>query len=119
MNMETVEVDPVARFRSEVLRTADRLRGLGAPRLALPGHDGVSIATAAHTIGEAIVNQTAALSGTAAPLLPRLADHGAGDQLAVIGSELADLAEGFGADTATAEALSEISAQLVGLRRAT
>jgi hypothetical protein len=117
--MQLVEVDPVARFRSEVLRTADRLRGLGAPGLALPGHAGVSIATAAHIIGEAIVNQTAALTGTAAPVLPRLADYAAGDQLAVIGSELADLAEEFGADTAAAEALSEISAQLVGLRRAT
>jgi hypothetical protein len=115
--MSTGEVDPVARFRSEVLRTADRLRGLGAPRLASLGPDGVSIATTAQAIGEAIVKQTAALTGAAPPVLPRLADHGTGDLLAVVGSELADLAEEQGA--AAADALSQISAQLVALRRAT
>lgn len=108
---------PAVRFRSELLRTADRLRGLGVPRLTRPGDAGEApLADRAFALAERIVAATSVARHVSPPPLPRLEPHGSGDQLAVVGVELAELAENGEVPDAV---LDELSSQLLELRRST
>lgn len=110
-------LEPAVRFRSELLRTADRLRGLGAPRLTRTGDGGeASLVDRSFALAERIVAATSSARNVDPPALPRLEPHGCGDQLAVVGVELADLAETGEVPDAV---LEELSSQLLELRRST
>lgn len=89
---------------------ADRLRGLGAARLARKNDAGRSPSDLAHELSQRLADLAADVAGRERRPVPRLADHGAGDQVDVLTQDL--LAEGDDASLATA------LADLVVLRRA-
>jgi len=99
-----------ARFRSEVQRTADRLRGLGVARLERADPAG-SAATRVRRLIERIVAASSAVTGRDFPL-PVLLPHGLADQLSVVGAELADIAEEHQVPD-----LAQLSQDLLELRR--
>ncbi|MGB3673593.1 MAG: hypothetical protein WA988_04045 [Candidatus Nanopelagicales bacterium] len=82
----------VTEFRAQVQRTADWLNSTPLDQLAR-ATDGPSIADRAYSSNLAIVRSIEAINGGASRDLPRLAVHGVGSQLAVVGEELAAVAE--------------------------
>ncbi|HSK27649.1 MAG TPA: hypothetical protein VK894_12140 [Jiangellales bacterium] len=89
--------DPRAdHLSAEVTRVADRLRALGHARLARP-IDAVagtgSVADAAHAIAQDLADLAADAEGRPRRPVPRLADHAAGDQVAVTGHDLVAVAD--------------------------
>lgn len=86
----------------------DRLRALG-PRLSRAADDDGTPADLAHRVGQRLADVAADSSGRQRRVVPRLADHAAGDQLAVLTADL--LAEG------DARALRAALAELTALRR--
>ncbi len=99
------ETDDVREVATEVDRVADRLRSLGAPRLQRSWQPGrPSLADVAHDLSRhlaGLAEQAAALGAGRAPAereLPRLAPHAAGDQLAVLGHDLAAALEELDTD---------------------
>ena len=113
--MQTGPANPTASFRAEVLRTADRLRGLSEGRLSAVGESGQSAADRAFEIAVEIVAVTQTARGRPLHHLPRLAPYAVADQLAVVGLEVADLAEN---GAVAPDVLDPISAELLALRRA-
>ena len=114
--MQTGPANPTASFRAEVLRTADRLRGLSEGRLNAVGESGQSAADRAFQIAVEIVAVTQIARGGPLHQLPRLAPYAVADQLAVVGLELADAAE---EGAVVVGLLDALSADLLALRRAT
>lgn len=94
----------------EATRVADRLRAWGEARLAKADPGERSPADLAHGVARQLADLAADSAGRPRPPLPRLADHGAGDQVAVLALDL--LAEG------DAAALTAALHQLTELRRA-
>ncbi|MFA7265978.1 MAG: hypothetical protein WC054_06665 [Candidatus Nanopelagicales bacterium] len=82
----------VAEFRAQVQRTADWLNSTALDQLTRHS-DGPSIADRAHDVSLAVVRSTEVIDGSATRDLPRLAAHGVGAQLCVVGDELAVAAE--------------------------
>ena len=96
--------------RREGARVADRLRALGPARLARANEAGRSPSDLAHELSQRLADLAADSVGRDRRPVPRLADHGSGDQVNVLTHDL--LSEGDDASLATA------LADLVGLRRA-
>ena len=101
----------VTEFRAQVQRTADWLNSTPLDQLARDT-DGPSIADRAYSANLAIVRSTESIKGDAPRALPRLAAHGVGSQLAVVGNELAAAAEAstdsIGADLALMARISDL-----------
>ncbi len=76
--------DVRALVQVEGTRVVDLLRSLGTARLSRPGTDAPSPADQAHQVGQALADRAADGAGRVRRPLPRLADHAAGDQLAVL-----------------------------------
>lgn len=74
----------------EASRTCDRLRSLSLVRLAAPLPDGRSRARAAFDLAQELADASFALAGRPGRALPDLADHAAGDVLAVCAQDLAE-----------------------------
>lgn len=96
--------DGAAEFARELGRVVDRLRGMPVARLA-------ASAELAHGASERLLSMAMAAGDRVPALLPRIGDHAAGDQLAVIGHDFASLQPG-------ADAYAEVTELLVELRRA-
>jgi hypothetical protein len=91
-------------------RTADRLRTLGPARLTRVNAAGRSPSDLALEVGQRLADLAADSAGRERRAVPRLEPHAAGDQLALLASDV--VAEGD--STALAAALAELTA----LRRA-
>jgi hypothetical protein len=91
-------------------RTADRLRTLGPVRLTRADTAGRSPSDLALEVGQRLADLAADSAGRERRAVPRLEPHAAGDQLALLASDV--VAEGD--STALAAALAELTA----LRRA-
>lgn len=98
--------DAVEAVRVECSRVVDRLHSLVPARLSRPDDQGSSPADRAHGVGQRLADLAADAAGRERRPVPRLADHAAGDQLAVLGADV--LAEGDAA--AQAAALAELTA---------
>ena len=96
--------DGAEEFARELGRVVDRLRGMPLTRLA-------ASAALAFDASQRLLSMAIAAGDLVSGDLPRIGDHGAGDQLAVIGHDFASLQPGA-ADYAEATEL------LVELRRA-
>ncbi len=93
-------------LRVECSRVVDRLHSLSSARLARPDGHGSTPADRAHQVSQRLADLAADAVGRDRRPVPRLADHGAGDQVAVLGADV--LAEGDAA--AHAAALAELTA---------
>lgn len=89
--MTTPTVDDLSH---EIDLTVDRLRHLGAIRLATPITGAVTAAEAVHALSQELADAAADLSVERPAEVPRLGDHAAADQLAVVGRELLDAIAG-------------------------
>ncbi|CAB4886217.1 MAG: hypothetical protein F2793_09560 [Actinobacteria bacterium] len=98
---EVADRSPAEGFERELDRVVDRLRGMLVSRLADP-------ADRAFAASQALLALTAGNAG--AHDLPRIADHAAGDQLAVIGHD-------FAAGQPSDEQYAAATALLADLRR--
>jgi hypothetical protein len=96
--------DGAAEFARELGRVVDRLRGMPVTKLA-------ASAELAYRASERLLSMAIAAGDRVPALLPRIGDHAAGDQLAVIGHDFASLQPG-------AAAYAEVTELLVELRRA-
>ncbi|PPK97221.1 hypothetical protein CLV92_10436 [Kineococcus xinjiangensis] len=102
---------PAEGVRAELRRVVDRLRSLPLSRLDRPAEGAdVSRADVARRTAQALADLAADAEGAPRRPLPRLAVHGVGDQLAVVG---ADVLAACGPD-----ALGAAEEQLAALRRA-
>ena len=93
-------------LRVECSRVVDRLHSLAPARLARPDEQGSTPADRAHLVAQRLADLAADAAGRDRRPVPRLADHAAGDQVAVLGADV--LAEGDAA--AHAAALAELTA---------
>lgn len=93
-----------AEFARELSRVTDRLRGMPVTRLP-------ASATLAFEASRRLLSMAIAAGDRVPGDLPRIGDHGAGDQLAVIGRDFASRQPG-------AVAYAEATGLLVALRRA-
>ena len=100
--------------RTQVLvegrRTADRLRTLGPARLTRTDAAGRSPSDLAHAVGQRLADLAADSAGRERRAVPRLEPHAAGDQIALLTSDV--VAEG------TSAAITAALAELTALRRA-
>lgn len=112
----TDELGPLDVRRAELSRSlhlqADRVRGLPLSRLDRPGAagDGSSPADAVRAAAQELADLAADAEGQPRRTLPRLATHGLGDQLAVVGADVVR----FG----SADGLSAAHDVLARMRRA-
>lgn len=85
-------------------RVIERLRILGPARLQapFPGRPG-TVADAAHELSQQLADTTARLEGRPARPVPRLADHAAADQLAVLARDLLVAISGTSAEAPAGE----------------
>lgn len=101
----------VTEFRAQIARTAESLNSAPLDRVARQTH-GRSLADRAYDVSLAIVRSTETIQGGPPRDLPRLAVHGVGSQLAVVGEELAVAAEtstdSIGADLALMARISDL-----------
>jgi len=104
------------RYEADLRRTVDRLRTLGLPRLAARFEPEPTRADAARGVAQRLADLAADLVGTPVRALPRLGDHAVGDQVAVCGRDLLDVALTRPSDHADI-ALDEGAALLLDLRR--
>ncbi len=104
------------RFAADLERTADRLRGLGLPRLAASFEPEPTRADAGHALAQRLADSAAELSGAARLTVPRIADAAVGDQIAVCGRELALAATAHDGDVAAGVLIAAADA-LLDLRR--
>jgi hypothetical protein len=80
---------PVAQLRRELDRAIERLRTFGVARLRAPHSGGRrTVAESAHELTQLLADATARLEGGPRRPVPRLADHAAADQLAVLARDL-------------------------------
>jgi hypothetical protein len=99
------------RLAWEIARVSDRLRTLPLTRLSAPFPPYESRAAAAHALAQRLATAAQGIEARDSPAppawreVPRLADHAAGDQVAVTGRELLDalLGTDAGAEVWTAE----------------
>lgn len=101
------------RYAVDLRRTADRLRAIGAARLAASFAPEPTRAEAAFALIEVMAERVAHVDGSEPRAVPRLADMALGDQLAVIGRELLIAAR----ERADVEILVRTADDLVDLRR--
>jgi hypothetical protein len=104
------------RYEADLERTVDRLRGLALARLSAPFEPEATRADAAHALAQRLADLAADVAGQPHRVVPRLADHAAGDQVAVCGRDLLDAALAHPSDMADA-ALAEGGELLTDLRR--
>jgi hypothetical protein len=104
------------RFEADLRRTVDRLRGLGLPRLAAAFEPEPTRADAARGVVQRLADLAAGLGDDDVRVVPRLADHAVGDQVAVCGRDLLDAALAHPSPRAD-HALDEGAALLLDLRR--
>ena len=76
------------RYAADLMRTVDRLRSMGAARLAVAFEPEPTRADAAYRLIDGVARRAAILEGVVIPAVPRLPDLALGDQLAVIGRDL-------------------------------
>jgi hypothetical protein len=103
----------VAELGRELDRAIERLRTFGLARLRAPHCGGRrTVAESAHELAQLLADATARLEGRPEHLVPRLADHAAADQLAVLARDL------VGAATRGAgELTSELRQAVIEFRR--
>ncbi len=102
----TPHADLRDQVRAETARLVDRLTTLGPARLARAGPTGATPADRAHDLAQRLADLAAAATARTPRDVPRLGDHAAGDQVAVLAQDV--LAEGD--DTALAAALAGLTA---------
>jgi hypothetical protein len=120
------------RLAVEITRVSERLRTLPLARLSAPLPPHPSRAAAAHALAQRLATAAQGIDCRALPqpptwrTVPRLADHAAGDQVAVTGRELLDAVTEAGPDcevwTPTgrgraAEVVEELVEAMAALRR--
>ena len=93
--------DGAAEFDRELGRVVDRLRGMPVTRLS-------ASAELAFGACERLLSLAIGAGDRAPALLPRLGDHAAGDQLAVIGHDFASLQPGVVAYAQATDILAEL-----------
>jgi hypothetical protein len=103
------------RYAVDLERTVDRLRSMGLARLAASFEPEQTRADAAHALAQRLCDDAADLELRPRRQVPRLADHAAGDQLAVCGLDL--LAAARDRDTDVAAVLTHAADALLDLRR--
>ncbi len=101
------------RYAADLMRTVDRLRSMGAARLAAAFEPEPTRADAAYGLIHNVAQRAAAMEGVVTPVVPRLADLALGDQLAVVGRDLLVAAR----ERQNAAVLIETSDELRELRR--
>lgn len=99
-----------AELRRSLALQADRVRGLPLSRLERSAGDAPSPAEAVRAAAQALADLAADAEGELRRELPRLGTHGLGDQLAVVGADVAR-----SGDAAALAAAQEV---LVAVRRA-
>jgi hypothetical protein len=107
------------RFDTELRRTVDRVRGLALLRLEAGYEPEGSRAAAVRALAQRLAHDAADLAAEPRRVLPVLAPHAAGDQLAVCGHDLraaADATAG-GAALDAAPVLDAATDALLELRR--
>ena len=92
-------------FERELNRVVDRLRGMTMTRLP-------ASADLAHATAQRLLSMTIAAGGSLPAELPRLGDHGAGDQLAVIAHDFLALQPSDEEVAAATELLTELRRSL-------
>ena len=92
-------------FERELNRIVDRLRGMTMTRLP-------ASADLAHATAQRLLSMTIAAGGSLPAELPRLGDHAAGDQLAVIAHYFMALKPSNDEVTAATELLTELRRSL-------
>ncbi|MCX6414725.1 MAG: hypothetical protein NTU77_09025 [Actinobacteria bacterium] len=92
-------------FERELNRVVDRLRGMTMTRLP-------ASADLAHATAQRLLSMTIAAGGSLPAELPRLGDHGAGDQLAVIAHDFMALQPSDEEVAAATELLTELRRSL-------
>jgi hypothetical protein len=106
-------MSPAERYAADLERTVDRLRSLALTRLSAPFEPEPTRADAARDLVQRLADLAAELEGGPRRTIPRLADPAVGDQLAVVGQDLAAAARAAGRP----EALEEPAEALLALRR--
>jgi hypothetical protein len=106
-------MSPAERYAADLERTVDRLRSLALTRLAAPFEPEATRADAARELVQRLADLAADLEGAPRREVPRLADRAVGDQLAVVGHDLA----GAAAAAQRPDALDEPAEALLALRR--
>ncbi len=106
-------MSPPDRYAADLERTVDRLRSLALTRLAAPFEPEPTRADAARDLVQRLADRAADLAGEPHRDVPRLADSAVGDQLAVVGHDLADAA----LEAARPDVLEAAAEDLLALRR--
>jgi hypothetical protein len=101
------------RYAADLDRTVDRLRSLALTRLGAPFAPEPTRADAARDLVQRLADAAADLTGGPHREVPRLADSAVGDQLAVVGRDLADAA----LEAARLDVLEAAAEDLLALRR--
>jgi hypothetical protein len=101
------------RYAVDLRRTVDRLRAIGAARLAASFAPEPTRAEAAFALIEVMAERVAHVDGSEPRTVPRLADMALGDQMAVIGRELLIAARA----QANPDILVQTADELLDLRR--
>jgi hypothetical protein len=120
------------RLATEITRVSERLRTLPLTRLSAPVPPYPSRAAAAHALAQRLAVAAQGIESRATPEppawreVPRLADHAAGDQVAVTGRDLLDALAATGPDDdvwtpngprRSSEVVEELIEALATLRR--
>jgi hypothetical protein len=104
---------PHERYAADLERTVDRVRTMALTRLGAAFEPEPTRADAVRRLAQRLADDAAALAGEPLRPLPRLADQAVGDQLAVVGHDLAAAALAAGRP----EALDAPAEELLALRR--